>query len=232
MSQEDAHDVLATPPQFVQAELEGALDVLADQPPPALPTATPAKSAFALRPGDPRDSNLFGDSRALQVADLLGLLSSLEKSGLLWVTTARERFLLQIDGGRITYAQSDRPPRGTRLGEMLVRAGALHPDELAVVLASARDAGQTLGAWLLAANRVAPAQLHLALASQVQQIFHRVFAAPDATYQFEAGKRLAATEDVRLNVVQLLLESARMHDEKLELPVPIGTARTEPGQSL
>ncbi|MBL8863853.1 MAG: DUF4388 domain-containing protein [Planctomycetes bacterium] len=224
MPQEPNPDVLATPPQFVQADLEVALDVLTDAPAPALPSEAP-KSAFSARPGDPRDSNLFGDSRAVLVAEMLGLLSSLEKSGLLWVTTARERFLLQLDHGRIVFAQSDRPPRGTRLGELLVRSGALHPDALAEVIEAARAAGQPLGAWLLATNRVASTQLHASLTSQVQQVFNRMFAAPDSTYQFEAGKRLAATDDVRLNVVQLLLESARSQDEAVDLPFPIAPAR-------
>lgn len=200
-----------------------ALDFLSeDEPAPALPAGHAAKSSFAAKPSNPLEASLCGDGRSILVFEILGLLSNLSKSGLLWVTTARERFLLQLENGRIVYAQSDRPPAGARLGEILLARGALSSEELAAGLAAARAACQPLGAWLLGANQVTSADLHAALTEQVQRVFNRMFAAPESTYQFEQGKRLARSEDVRLNVVQLLLESARASDESVQLPFPIG----------
>lgn len=208
-----------------QDNLGDALDFLSgDEPPPALPAGHTVKSSFAAKPSSPLDASLCGDGRSILVLEILGLLSNLSKSGLLWVTTARERFLLQLENGRIVYAQSDRPPAGSRLGEILLARGALTSDDLAHGIEGARASGQPLGAWLLGANRISSSDLHAALAEQVQGIFNRMFAAPDSTYQFEDGKRLARSEDVRLNVVQLLLESARASDESVQLPFPIGPA--------
>ncbi len=208
-----------------RAHLGGALDFLADVPPAPLPGAQAAKSSFSAKPVKPQDASLFGDGRSILVVEILGMLSNLAKSGLLWVTTARERFLLQLEDGRIVYAQSDRPPPGCRLGEILITRGALDERGLGEAIAGARVAHQPLGAWLLAANRVATSHLHDALREQVQQIFNRMFAATDSTYQFEDGKRLNESDDVRLNVIQLLLESARVQDECLHLPFPIGPAK-------
>jgi hypothetical protein len=198
-----------------------ALDFLADDPAAPLPGAHAAKSSFSTKPLPPREASLVGDGRSVLVVEVIGLLSNLGKSGLVWITTARERFLLQLHDGRVVYAQSDRPPPGGRL-EILLARGALGPHDLAEAIAAARQAGQPLGAWLLAANRVAPGDLHAALREQVQQVFNRMFAAADSTYQFEDGRKLGQTDDVRLNVVQLLLESARAQDESLHLPLPLG----------
>lgn len=202
-----------------------ALDFLAEEPAAPLPGQHAAKSSFATKPLATQDASLVGDGRSVLVIEVLGLLSNLGKSGLVWVTTARERFLLQLEDGRVVYAQSDRPPPGGRLGELLLARNALGAHELGEAIAAARQAGTPLGAWLLAANRVATVDLHAALREQVQQVFNRMFAATDCTYQFEDGRRLAGTDDVRLNVVQLLLESARAQDERVVLPVPIGPAR-------
>lgn len=204
--------------------VDGALDFLSAEPIAPLPGAQTAKSSFSAKPTNPLEASLCGDSRSIQVAEILNLLSTLAKSGLLWVTTARERFLIQLEQGRIVYAQSDRPPPGWRLGEILVQRGAIEAHALAEAIAGARNSGETLGAWLVAANRVSTADLHAALRDQVQQIFNRVFNATDSTYQFEDGKRIGRAEDVRLNVVQLLLESARSADENDSLPFPIGPA--------
>ncbi len=208
----------------IQSQLDGALDFLADEPPAALPKAHSAKSSFSAKPANPHEVSLFGDGRSILVVEILGLLSTLSKSGLLWVTTARERFLIQLEAGRIVYAQSDRPPPGWRLGEILLGRGAIEAHDLAEAIAEAQQSGETLGAWLLASNRVATKDLHEALRDQVQHIFNRMFGATDSTYQFEEGKRLSRADDVRLNVVQVLLESARAQDERLQLPFPIGPA--------
>lgn len=202
-----------------------ALDFLADEPAGPLPGPHAANSSFSTKPLPPREASLVGDGRSVLVIEVLGLLSSLGKSGLVWVTTARERFLLQLHDGRVVYAQSDRPPPGGRLGEILLARGALGAHDLGEAIAAARQSGQPLGAWLLAANRVATADLHAALREQVQHVFNRMFAATDSTYQFEDGRTLGQTDDVRLNVVQLLLESARAQDESLQLPLPLGPVR-------
>lgn len=207
-----------------RTRIDSDLDFLSEEPAAPLPGSQSAKSSFAAKPSSPLDASLSGDSRSILVVEILGLLSNLSKSGLLWVTAARERFLIQIEAGRIVYAQSDRPPPGCRLGEILVARGALGPHDLAEALAAARANGQPLGAWLLASNLIATSHLHQALRDQVQQIFNRMFAATDSTYQFEDGKRLSQSEDVRLNVVQLLLESARVADEAVHLSFPIGPA--------
>ena len=86
---------------------------------------------------------------------------------------------------------------------------------LILALGSGPAASGLLGETLLAAGRVTRKALTIALSYQVQTIFHRVFAAEDAVFQFDEGVSLRTPADVRLNVTTLLLESARSSDEGL-----------------
>jgi hypothetical protein len=57
-----------------------------------------------------------------------------------------------------------------------------------------------------------------------------MFGTPDASYHFEDGVRMVESQDVRLNVIQLLLESARVSDEgrmHLQAGVPVSLARCD-----
>jgi hypothetical protein len=218
----------------LRAEFDSALDFLSDGDQPASTEsktndagAATNRGFFAGRPPDPASASLFGDGRVISVGDMLGLLSSVSKTGLMWVITARERFLLQLESGAVVFAQSDRPPVGSRLGEILVTRGALEAGQLEQAIVKSRAEGLPLGAWLQQQDMVTAFELRSALALQVQQIFNRMFASPQATYLFEDGRRLASPDDVRLNIVQLLLESARASDEGLRgmnMPVPLGRA--------
>ena len=45
-------------------------------------------------------------------------------------------------------------------------------------------------------------------------MFNRLFTAENAIYRFREGARMDQVHDLGLNITQLLLESARFHDEK------------------
>jgi hypothetical protein len=112
----------------------------------------------------------------------------------------------------VVYAQSDAPPPGQRLGEILAARGAVAREALEQ-LAAERRADGVLGQRLVRQGLVDPAALKQALAYQIQCIFHRLFHARGALFQFDEGVSVISTDDVRLNVTSLLLESARSSDE-------------------
>lgn len=201
-----------------------------------LPSAPEAGSArAALRSPDtapPLASSegvVSGHSSVVPVSDLLAFLSGLRRSGMLWVETEREGFLVQLRDGAVVYAQGDNPPKDQLLGEILVQAGALERTALESELKAAATDRSVLGAWLVRSGRISQGDLTSALATQVQMIFDRMFGARDARWQFEDGAHMVESSDVRLNVIQLLLESARASDESLasaalELGLPLARA--------
>ncbi len=53
-----------------------------------------------------------------------------------------------------------------------------------------------------------------ALEAQVQELFHRLYAAGSGTFDFYAGGSSNIEQRIRMNVTRLLLESARTKDEQ------------------
>jgi hypothetical protein len=182
------------------------------------------------RPLSTAEGVLAGHAAVVPISDLLGFLSGLRKSGMLWVDTSRESFLLQLREGAVIYAHGDNPPEGQLLGEILVRNKALERDRLAWALVESTASKDVLGSHLVNKGLISQEDLTRALAEQVQMIFDRLFASQDATYQFELGGRLMDSADVSLNVIQLLLESARANDEcrqAVEAGVGVPLARAD-----
>jgi hypothetical protein len=199
-------------------------------------TATNGASKDSLQKADLRtrperkvaDNVLSGHASVAAVSEVLGFLSAMGKSGVLWVDVPTECFLVQLKHGSVVYAQGDNPPKGQRLGEILMGRQTITEEVLRTALERASASHEVLGGYLVRENLISQVQLSSALAEQAQMIFHRMFGNPDATYQFEDGVRMVESQDVRLNVIQLLLESARVNDEgrlQIEAGVPVTLAR-------
>lgn len=175
-----------------------------------------------------RSGVLSGHSSVASVSEVLGWLSSLKKSGVLRLQTQLENFTLQLQDGAVVFAQGDLPRENQLLGQMLVSNDALPEQGLEAALEAASRERTVLGAYLLRENLITRDTLARALARQAQLIFDRMFSATDATWRFEIESRVIDSLDMRLNVIQLLLESARVDDEHrrgLEQGVGVPLAR-------
>jgi hypothetical protein len=204
------------------ADADALADLFAGDEASAQPSASEVKGGRA-KPAPGSEGVLTGHALVIPISELLSFLSGLRKSGMLWVDTPRESFLLQLQDGAVVYAHGDNPPQGQLLGEILVRNEALARDKLAWALVESAAGKDVLGTHLVRKGLVSSEELTRALAEQAQMIFDRLFGSHDATYQFELGGRLMDSADVRLNVIQLLLESARANDEcRLQLEVSAG----------
>lgn len=157
--------------------------------------------------------DLRGEGQVLPIPEVLGVVSSLHKSGMLWVESATENFLVQVDDGSVIFVQGDCPPPGQRIGEILITKGFAREEQVKSVLEHTDRRNNLFGKSLLRAGLITPAMLQSALAFQAQQIFHRLFRAEDARFEFLTGMSKLLEQDIRLNVTQLLLESARIADE-------------------
>lgn len=159
---------------------------------------------------------LSGRADSIATPDLIGFLSAQRKTGILEVATADETFRLELAGGDVVHAQSDRTPEGQRLGDVLVAQGAIERarlDERAEA-ARARAGGPRLGATLVDDGVVTREQLLAALQVQIQQLFQRLFEAQPTGFTFWSGPPVDADEAVRMNATSLLLEGARVCDER------------------
>lgn len=156
-----------------------------------------------------------GDCASLPVPDLLAMLQAQGKTGVLTISHTVETINLHFDRGELVHAYSEHPPEGMRLGEILLEQGAITQKNLNSVLFDQFSAStRQIGDVLRDCGVVTDEELEQALTLQVQELFHRLFRLADAVFRFTPGLPPAPENRARRNVVQLLLESARVHDER------------------
>lgn len=157
-----------------------------------------------------------GSTDVLSVPDLVGFFQVQAKTGVLEIEHASESFSLEFEHGALMHAASSHSPPGERLGEILVRRGAITAPRLAAFLAHlSRD--ERLGNALLRMEGVSEADLAGAVEEQVLGIFVRLARLPGCRFAFrECDVEADSAGRIRHNVTRLLLDSARYLDEAAE----------------
>lgn len=157
---------------------------------------------------------LQGNSCTVSTAELLSFLAFGRKTGVLWVDTPGENFLIGLTEGTIRHAASDRTPEGLRLGEVLVGLGFLTRRQLERIVEQTRDVHTSVFGEMLVKNGMITAEeLQKALAHQVRQIVQRVLQSKVALFRFREELEVHLAHNVSLDVNGLLLDSARAIDE-------------------
>ena len=164
-------------------------------------------------PAPSAEPQFMGRTDVLSVPDLIGFFQQQNKTGRLEIEHDNETFSLEFTGGALIHAGSSNSPEGERLGEILVRRGALTEARLDRYLAHLAS-GKKIGTALQHEEIVAPEELAAALRDQVLGIFVRLAKLPGCQFTFREGGIDPDIEgQVRYNVTGLLLESARQMDE-------------------
>ncbi len=177
-------------------------------------SAWPSMEASQSDNGIDFAEGLCGHTQSISIAEILGFIAGLRKSGTLAVHGATEDFLIELKDGNVVYAQGDNPPAGLLLGEILVTQGSITQVELDGFLLENAIREEVLGGALLRSGRITTEVLRIALAYQIQHLFHRVVSEQDGYFQFEENVTRIRSDDILLNVQMLLLESARTQDER------------------
>lgn len=166
---------------------------------------------------DVTTQGLLGNSWTVSIAELLGFLAFSHKSGVLWVDSPTENFLVGIIDGRLKHASSDHTPEGLRLGEVLVGLGCLTRRQLERFIAHQQVDGDNpdgvSGELLLDWGMITDEELHEALSHQVVNLFQRLVSNKEAVFRFQEGVNVQLAFHVDLDINQLLLDSARLDDE-------------------
>lgn len=182
----------------------------------------PAQGAGVAKGGRRRRTSgvciLKGTSPEFAIPSLFQFLERNAKTGVLRLTMSGENIEFEIVDGEIVHAVTDRRPEEERLGSLLVARGAISREQLDEFLAKAD--GRTMGEAMNADQLVSMEDLQGALSQQIQMLFSRVFATTEASFAFYEGTRRQRELPARCNVVQLLLESARVKDERCRDRLP------------
>lgn len=164
-----------------------------------------------------------GSLSEASLADVLQLLALGQKTGCLSVAREGSFGTVHFVRGRIVHAAIVN--RRDRLGDRLVRSGAMKEDDLARVIASAVPADdRDLAVALLAQGLVAHEVLMVQYRAQVEEAAYHLFAWNAGTFTFEPESHpLDAEPLLSVSADTLLLEGARRVDEWTQIAKKIPT---------
>ncbi len=154
-----------------------------------------------------------GSLREASLPDVLQLLAMGQKTGCLSVTDRANFGYIYFDRGRITYAAIVN--RRDRLGDLLVKNGLLEAAALAAAVdEQERDPETRLGEILVRRGAITREQLGQYIRIQIEEAVYYLFTWSQGSFYFEAEQRPPdGAMQVSINPESLLLEGARRIDE-------------------
>lgn len=159
---------------------------------------------------------VFGSSPAIGLDSMLALLGSLQKTGVLRVQAGETLFTVSIVRGDVVHGVSYPRPEAELLGPILISQGTIEPARLYRFLDECGSSASMIGEALNRQTLVSTYELQDALEHQLQLLFDRLLATGESEWCFHEGEATLAYIHMRMNVISVLLESARKNDEGLE----------------
>jgi hypothetical protein len=160
------------------------------------------------------DAALEGDLQHFFPTEVFQLLNLAQANGRLELGRARETVELWFERGRPVFARTT--GASVRAGEVLVHRGLLSEAALAAALEqqTARP-GERLGTILVRSGAITPEQLQTAVREVLRRIVYGVLLWRDGRFRFHPGDRVGA-EDIQLDLDldRLILEGLRLADQQ------------------
>jgi hypothetical protein len=178
---------------------------------------------------------LEGTLHAFSAMDVLGLLGSQRKTGVLTVESREDAVTISFLGGQIVTAESATRSLDDRVAALLGKSGKLAPDRLRAVLAEQKETREPLAVLLARKKAVSADDLAQALRLQICRISLSAFRWSEGEFKFREDRAVdndtSLIDPIPTEVV--LKESARGRQEwpKLEerVPSPDTVHRRAPG---
>jgi hypothetical protein len=159
-----------------------------------------------------------GNLKTLSFGDILQLISTGKKTGVLQILRANCAKKLYFRGGNIITAASHPSTIEERLGQVLTRKGLLSPEDLDKALKKHKSSGKRLGQVLIETGLLERAVILDSLRAQVEEVVYSVFAWTEAEFRFlddEVPDPMQILVD--LNTMSVMMEGARRFDEYAEV---------------
>ena len=159
--------------------------------------------------------SLDGNLRVFSLTEILQMLGMQRKTGILTVEGPKDTITLGFVTGRVVSVESSSNPIENRLGTLLVKAGRLSAEDLAVALERQKKGSERLGKLLLREETVRPEDLREAFRIQINGILFSAFGWIDGRFRFAPQASVDHDPDLfpPLPAESILLEAARTFDE-------------------
>lgn len=158
---------------------------------------------------------LEGTLRDFSLADIFQLIGLQRKTGVLSLRAPDDVVTISFVDGKVVAADSLNDRLEDRLGQILIKTGAISSEELSASLKEQMETLERLGRVLLRRGALDRDSLREALQRQTLQIIFRVFRWQDGDYNFSQEVSVDYDPDlvVPITAESILMEGARMLDE-------------------
>ncbi|HPC84535.1 MAG TPA: DUF4388 domain-containing protein [Thermoanaerobaculaceae bacterium] len=158
---------------------------------------------------------LEGTLKDFSLADIFQLIGLQRKTGVLTLRSPEDVVTISFLEGRVVGADSLNKRLEDRLGQVLLKTGAVSQTELEGALRTQMETLERLGHILLRHSIISKDELRKALEKQILQIIFRVFRWQNGDYHFsqETSVDYDAELVAPMSSESILMEGARMLDE-------------------
>ncbi|MDF1545810.1 MAG: DUF4388 domain-containing protein [bacterium] len=160
---------------------------------------------------------LSGNLRTVSFSDILQLLSTGKKTGLLEVQTSSRQKEVHFRDGNIIFASSVNATEDL-LGNMLLSRGKISKRDLDRAITLHKQTGRQLGTTLVDMNIFDKEEITECLRLQIEEIVYNLFSWPEGDFIFHEGKQpKSAPFLVEMNTMSVVMEGTRRIDEWMEI---------------
>ncbi len=161
--------------------------------------------------------SLSGNLKTVSFPDILQLLATGKKSGVLEVNTASRQKEIAFKNGNIVHASSLNSTEDL-LGNMLLRRGRISKTDLERAIVLHKQTGRQLGNTLVDMNLFAKEEIIECLKLQIEEIVYNLFAWKEGNFLFHEGvSPKNASLMVELVTMSVVMEGTRRIDEWIEI---------------
>lgn len=161
--------------------------------------------------------SLNGNLNTLSFPDLLQLISSSKKTGMLSLIRQAQRKEIYFREGNVIYATSSNSEQDL-IGNLLLRLGKISQNELDQVIKLHRATGKMIGATIVEMGLLKKEELVACLKLQIEEIVYNLFSWKEGDFIFQDDKEPAEGQiTTNLNTMNVIMEGTRKIDEMVEM---------------
>ena len=161
--------------------------------------------------------SLAGNLKTVSFPDILQLLATGKKSGLLEIKTNTRQKEIAFKNGNIIYASSVNSQEDL-LGNMLLQKGKISKTDLDRAITLHKQTGRQLGTTLIDMNLFDKQEIAECLKLQIEEIVYNLFSWQEGDFNFLEGKAPAnAPFLIELSTMNVIMEGTRRIDEWVEI---------------
>jgi len=161
--------------------------------------------------------SLSGNLKTVSFPDILQLLATGKKTGLLELKTSTRQKEVAFRDGNIIYASSINSSEDL-LGNMLLKRGRISKADLERAITLHKQTGRQLGTTLIDMNLFEKNEIAECLKLQIEEIVYNLFSWREGDFTFHEGASPKKVPfQIELNTMNVIMEGTRRIDEWLEI---------------